>query len=209
MRKKIIIPILVLLVIFTGVLTVQANEENGWFDWTGSAELAETKAVVTQLVGDIIALDTNLQSIEAQLDAWILEDGITEVQLDLNEDGTVTTTEKITVLKALSSSAAGGQTTLLLEVAALEAELIDINVDLDLIITTEGITVSGTETAEEKIALIETYISELNAEIIWLNAQLVVANEEAEQFKTDICTELDSLPAGIRGNYETWCPETP
>ena len=207
-RRNIIVVLIVLLTLLTGGGVVYADEINGFLDWTGADELAKAQEIITELVGDIVELDNNLQSIEAQLDAWILEDGITEVQLDLDENGTITITEKIATLKALSSNAAGGQAALLLEVAALEAEFITINESLDLIITNESITVIGDETANEKILLIESYIAELDAEIIWLNSQLELANAEAEAFEEEVCSALDDLPAGIRSNYDTWCPIT-
>jgi hypothetical protein len=205
-KRKIVVLVIVLVGLLTGGGVIYADGVNGFLDWTGSDELDNAQAVITELVSDIVELDSDLQSIEAQLDAWILEDGITAVELDLDGNGDITTTEKITVLKALSSSAAGGQTDLLLEVAALEAELVTINQSLDLIITNESITVVGTETANEKILLIESYIAELDAEIIWLNSQLEVANSEAEAFEEGVCTALDDLPSGLRGNYDTWCP---
>ena len=49
----------------------------------------------------------------------------------------------------------------------------------------------------------------VRAEIIWLNTQLETANSEAEEFETNVCLELDNLPAGLRSNYEDWCPTTP
>ncbi len=208
-KLKIVAVLVVLVALLTTGGMVYADELNGFLDWTGSDELATAQEVITELVSDIILLDADLQSIETQLDAWILEDGITAVELDLNGDGTITTAEKIATLKALSSSAAGGQAALLLEIAALETELVEINQSLDLIITNEGITVVGDETANEKVILIESYIAELDAEIIWLNGQLASANAEAEAFEEDICTALDDLPTGLRGNYETWCPVAP
>lgn len=205
-KLKIVSVIIVLLALITTGGVVYADELNGFLDWEGSDELATAQAVIGELVGDIILLDSNLQSIESQLDAWILEDEITEAELDLNGDGIITTTEKIATLKSFSSSSAGGQTALLLEVAILEAELVEINDSLDLIIINEGITVVGDETANEKVILIESHIADLDAEIIWLHSQLNLANAEAEAFEEDICTALNDLPSGLRGNYEIWCP---
>ena len=203
---KIVTVLIVLLALITTGGVVYADELNGFLDWEGSDELATAQEVITELVSDIIILDSNLQSIESQLDAWILEDEITALELDLNGDGTITTAEKIATLKAFSSSSAGGQTALLLEVAVLEAELVEINDSLDLIIINEGITVVGNETANEKVLLIESHIADLDAEIIWLHSQLNLANLEAEAFEEDICTALNDLPSGLRGNYELWCP---
>lgn len=209
-RKRNIIAILIVLVaLLTTSGIVYASELNGFLDWTGSDELANAQLVITELVSDIVALDGNLQAIETQVEAWVVSEGFTIAELDLDEDGVVTLTEKLSVLEATLNSTGGGLVDIQLELAAIEAELLEINSSLDTIITDNGITVTGLETANEKVILVESYIAELDAEIIWLNTQLETANSEAEEFETNVCLELDNLPAGLRGNYETWCPTTP
>ena len=209
-RKRNIIAIFIVLgALLTTSGIVYASELNGFLDWTGSDELANAQLVITELVGDIIELDSSLQDVEAQVEAWVVSEGFTTVELDLNGDGIVTLTEKLSVLEATLNSTGGGLVDIQLELATIQAELLEINSSLDTIITANGITVTGLETANEKVILVESYIAELDAEIVWLNAQLETANSEAEAFETNVCLALDDLPAGLRGNYETWCPTTP
>ena len=216
MRKLKVLLILVLLFVVTGVgIGIRGNEINGWLDWTGNDELVKSLTLITNLTDTVTVLYDEAVAIEAQVDAWVLDVGLTPAELDLNSDGEITLAEKIAVLEALSSTSAGGLASLQLEIAALEQLLIDINADLDDIISTEGLTVSGTETELEKIAIINNYIvtlqleiTDLNAEIGWLETELDTANTEAEQFENDICDQIRLLPAGIYNgsDYETLCP---
>jgi chromosome segregation ATPase len=206
MKKIKIVSILVVLLLFITGGIVYADELNGYLDWTGSDELANAQLVITELVSDIVLLDGELQVIEAQVEAWVISEGFTELELDLNGDGTVTLIEKLAVLEATLNSTGGGLADIQLELAAVQAELVEINASLDIIITDNSITVTGLESANDKVLLIENYIAELDAEILWLNTQLDLANSEAEAFEEGVCLALDDLPAGLRGNYETWCP---
>ena len=208
-KRNIIAVLIVLVALLTTGGMVYADEINGFLDWTGSDELATAQAVITELVGDIIELDGDLQAIETQVEAWVVSEGFTTAELDLNGDGVVTLTEKLSVLEATLNSTGGGLVDVQLELATIQAELLEINQSLDLIITNESITVVGTETANEKVLLIESHIADLDAEIIWLNGQLASANAEAEAFEEGVCSSIDDLPAGLRDNYETWCPSAP
>ena len=215
-RKLKVLLVAVLLFMITGLgITVMGNEFNGWLDWDGSDELAKSLTLITDLTDTVTVLYNEAVAIEAQIDAWVLDLGLTPIELDLNGDGEVTLAEKIAVLEALSSSSAGGLQALQLEIAALEQLVIDINADLDDIIVTEGLTVNGTETELEKIAIINNYIvslqlqiTDLNAEINWLEIELENANIEATQFENDVCDQIRLLPPGIYNgsDYETLCP---
>jgi len=218
-KKQISRGLVVIMLLLTSFAGVMANAENGWLDWTGADELADAEAIITELISNINTLDLDLQNVENELltiestvddwlgDALLLDsdsDGFLDI--DLNSDGEATIYEKLAYLEAAGTSSAGGLQELQLQVAALEAELIEINLALDNIISTESITVTGTETTLEKIVLIENYIQDQNVELEWLRLELETANTNAEEFKENICSELDNLPTGIRSNYEEWCP---
>jgi len=230
-RKLKITGVLILFVIFlSSMVAVSASVENGWLDWNGQSELDEAKALVIQLVSDVNTLDgqvTTLTSelatanamlleIETQVNEWLVANGIDApyTEADINSDGEVTILEKLTYLEATTNTQHGHIITLILENAELQAEIDDINNALDDVINNNtDIVLTGTETAEEKIALINNYIDSLQNQIEaltderdWLFTELTTANAAAVQFKTDICAEIDNLPANLRGNYIIWCP---
>ena len=174
MKKKLMILTLsILLLLTTGLgMVVLANTENGWLDWRGSDELDDALLVINELVADINELDINLTTITIERDT-LLND------IDTLEDQALVLQAEIDVLDIQVAGLQADIVSLNADNAALTSELNEIKLSIDTWVGNESITLTGTETYVDKLALLEDLNNNnaggkarLQAELDTLNSEL-------------------------------------